>query len=137
MANGASYMQGLWLALLLSIASGFFLALPEPWLAWIQAPPAVEGLMTRYLRPRRSRAVEARSAGSSCRRDRGHRQPMGGSRRSKSSRAEPSGRGKRLRSLNLSLMATKARSICTSVSRGVKGLSPGSSVGAQSVLVTK
>jgi len=49
-AIGASYVQGLWLALLLSIAGGLFLAFPEPWLAWIQAPPAVEGLVTRYLR---------------------------------------------------------------------------------------
>ena len=49
-AIGASYVQGLWLALLLSIAGGLFLAFPEPWLAWIQAPPAVEVLVTRYLR---------------------------------------------------------------------------------------
>ena len=49
-AIGASHMQGLWLALLLSIAGGLFLVFPEPWLAWIQAPPAVEGLVTRYLR---------------------------------------------------------------------------------------
>ena len=49
-AIGASYVQGLWLALLLSTAGGLFLAFPEPWLRWIQAPPAVEALVTRYLR---------------------------------------------------------------------------------------
>jgi MATE family multidrug resistance protein len=49
-AIGASYVQGLWLALLLSIAGGLFLAFPEPWLAWVQAPPTVEAVVTRYLR---------------------------------------------------------------------------------------
>jgi MATE family multidrug resistance protein len=49
-AIGASYVQGLWLALLLSTGGGLFLAFPEAWLAWIHAPPAVEVLVTRYLR---------------------------------------------------------------------------------------
>ena len=49
-AIGVSYVQGLWLALLLSIGGGLFLAFPELWLAWIHAPPAVEALVTRYLR---------------------------------------------------------------------------------------
>ncbi len=49
-AIGASYVQGVWLALLLSTGGGLFLAFPEAWLAWIHAPPAVEALVTRYLR---------------------------------------------------------------------------------------
>jgi MATE family multidrug resistance protein len=49
-AIGVSYVQGLWLALLLSIAGGLFLAFPEPWLGWIHAPPDVEPVVTRYLR---------------------------------------------------------------------------------------
>jgi MATE family, multidrug efflux pump len=49
-AIGVSYVQGLWLALLLSLAGGLFLAFPEPWLAWIHAPTDVEALVTRYLR---------------------------------------------------------------------------------------
>ena len=49
-AIGVSYVQGLWLALLLSIGGGLFLASPDAWLAWIHAPPAVEAMVTRYLR---------------------------------------------------------------------------------------
>jgi len=49
-AIGVSYVQGLWLALLLSIVGGLFLAFPEPWLGWIHAPSDVEALVTRYLR---------------------------------------------------------------------------------------
>ena len=49
-AIGLSYVQGLWLALLLAVAGGLFLALPELWLGWIHAPPEVEALVTRYLR---------------------------------------------------------------------------------------
>lgn len=49
-AIGLGYAQGLWLALLLSAGGGLFLAFPELWLAWIHAPPAVEGLVARYLR---------------------------------------------------------------------------------------
>ncbi|MEX2222946.1 MAG: MATE family efflux transporter [Candidatus Rokuibacteriota bacterium] len=49
-AIGVSYVQGLWLALLLSVGGGLFLAFPGPWLAWLHAPPAVETLVTGYLR---------------------------------------------------------------------------------------
>ena len=45
-----SYVQGLWLAVLLSLAGGLFLAFPELWLGWIRAPSDVEVLVTRYLR---------------------------------------------------------------------------------------
>jgi len=50
-AIGASYVQGLWLAQLLSIAGGLFLAFPKPWLAWVQAPPGVEGSASPCPRP--------------------------------------------------------------------------------------
>jgi MATE family multidrug resistance protein len=49
-AIGVSYVQGLWLALLLSAAGGLFLAFPDPWLGWIGAPADVEVLVARYLR---------------------------------------------------------------------------------------
>jgi MATE family multidrug resistance protein len=49
-AIGAAYVQGLWLAVLLSLAGGAVLAFPEPWLAHLHAPPEVEALVTRYLR---------------------------------------------------------------------------------------
>jgi multidrug resistance protein, MATE family len=49
-AIGAVYVQGLWLALLLSAGGGLVLAFPEAWLSWIQAPPAVERVVTGYLR---------------------------------------------------------------------------------------
>jgi MATE family, multidrug efflux pump len=49
-AIGVSYVQGLWLALLLSIAGGLFLGFPGSWLGWIHAPPDVEVVVTRYLR---------------------------------------------------------------------------------------
>ncbi len=49
-AIGVSYVQGLWLAALLSIAGSLFLGFPGPWLAWIHAPADVETVVTRYLR---------------------------------------------------------------------------------------
>ena len=49
-AIGVSYVQGLWLALLLAAAGGLFLAFPQLWLGGIHAPPEVEALVTRYLR---------------------------------------------------------------------------------------
>ena len=49
-AIGVSYVQGLWLALLLAVAGGLFLAFPQLWLGGIHAPPEVEALVTRYLR---------------------------------------------------------------------------------------
>jgi Na+-driven multidrug efflux pump len=57
-AIGAAYVQGLWLAVLLSLAGGAVLAFPEPWLAHLHAPPEVEALVTRYL-PRRARSARA------------------------------------------------------------------------------
>lgn len=49
-AIGLGYAQGLWLALMLSLGGSLFLAVPELWLGWIHAPPAVEELVARYLR---------------------------------------------------------------------------------------
>jgi MATE family multidrug resistance protein len=49
-AIGVSYVQGLWLALLLAVAGGLCLAFPQLWLGGIHAPPEVEALVTRYLR---------------------------------------------------------------------------------------
>ena len=49
-AIGVSYVQGLWLALLLAVAGGLFLAFPQLWLGGIHAPPEVEALVTPYLR---------------------------------------------------------------------------------------
>ena len=49
-AIGSSYVQGLWLALLLSLLGIPVLAFPGPWLAHIDASPDVQVLMTRYLR---------------------------------------------------------------------------------------
>jgi MATE family multidrug resistance protein len=49
-AIGASYVQGLWLAWLLSVGGVLLLAFPEPWLAWLHAPPEVAAVVTRYLR---------------------------------------------------------------------------------------
>ena len=49
-AIGASYVQGLWLAWLLSVAGVLLLAFPEPWLARLQAPPEVAAVVARYLR---------------------------------------------------------------------------------------
>ena len=49
-AIGASYVQGLWLAWLLSVAGVLLLAFPEPWLGWLHAPPEVAAVVTRYLR---------------------------------------------------------------------------------------
>jgi len=49
-AIGASYGQGLWMALLLSAAGFLVLAFPEVWLPWLHPPPEVEPLVARYLR---------------------------------------------------------------------------------------
>ncbi|HWC03788.1 MAG TPA: MATE family efflux transporter [Methylomirabilota bacterium] len=49
-AIGPSYVQGLWLALLLSAAGMPLLAYPEPWLAYIDAEADVKALVTPYLR---------------------------------------------------------------------------------------
>jgi Na+-driven multidrug efflux pump len=49
-AIGASYVQGLWLAGLLSAGGGLLLAFPERWLAWLHAPSEVDAVVTRYLR---------------------------------------------------------------------------------------
>jgi MATE family multidrug resistance protein len=49
-AIGASYVQGLWLAVLLSMVGMPLLAFPEPWLTRIGAAPDVEALVTPYLR---------------------------------------------------------------------------------------
>jgi MATE family multidrug resistance protein len=49
-AIGASYVQGLWLALLLSSVGALVLAMPETWLGWIHAPADVEAVVIRYLR---------------------------------------------------------------------------------------
>ena len=49
-AIGASYVQGLWLAVLLSVIGVPLLAFPESWLAHIGAAPDVEALVTQYLR---------------------------------------------------------------------------------------
>jgi MATE family multidrug resistance protein len=49
-AIGASYVQGLWLAFLLSLLGMPVLAFPGPWLARIGAAPEVEALVTDYLR---------------------------------------------------------------------------------------
>jgi MATE family, multidrug efflux pump len=49
-AIGRSYVQGLWLALLLSLVGMPLLAFPGPWLAHIPADPAMKVLVTRYLR---------------------------------------------------------------------------------------
>ena len=48
-AIGRSYVQGLWLALLLSLVGMPLLAFPGPWLAHIQTDPEVKVLVTRYL----------------------------------------------------------------------------------------
>jgi MATE family multidrug resistance protein len=49
-AIGSSYVQGLWLALLLSLVGMPLLAFPDPWLAHIEAAPDVKALVIRYLR---------------------------------------------------------------------------------------
>jgi MATE family multidrug resistance protein len=49
-AIGPSYVQGLWLALLLSLVGMPVLAFPEPWLAYVGAAPGVQALVTDYLR---------------------------------------------------------------------------------------
>jgi multidrug resistance protein, MATE family len=49
-AIGPSYVQGLWLAVLLSLVGMPVLAWPEPWLGHLGAAPDVERLAIRYLR---------------------------------------------------------------------------------------
>jgi MATE family multidrug resistance protein len=49
-AIGATYVQGLWMALILSALGCAVLAVPHLWLGWVQAPPEVEPLVTQYLR---------------------------------------------------------------------------------------
>ena len=49
-AIGATYIQGLWMALLLSALGVAVLATSPLWLGWLQAPPEVEPHVTRYLR---------------------------------------------------------------------------------------
>jgi MATE family, multidrug efflux pump len=49
-AIGASYGQGLWMALLLSAGGVLLLAFPEAWLPWLHAPPEVVPLVAGYLR---------------------------------------------------------------------------------------
>src|SRR4029453_14608723 len=49
-AIGATYVQGLWMALILSALGCAVLAVPHLWLGWLQAPPEVEPLVTQYLR---------------------------------------------------------------------------------------
>ena len=49
-AIGASYGQGLWMALLLSGGGVLLLAFPEAWLPWLHPPPEVVPLVAQYLR---------------------------------------------------------------------------------------
>src|SRR5882672_11851812 len=49
-AIGASYGQGLLMALLLSSGGFLLLAFPEVWLPWLHPPPEVQPLVARYLR---------------------------------------------------------------------------------------
>jgi MATE family multidrug resistance protein len=49
-AIGASYGQGLWMALLLSGGGVLLFAFPEAWLPWLHPPPEVVPFVARYLR---------------------------------------------------------------------------------------
>src|SRR5580765_7950659 len=49
-AIGASYGQGLWMALMLSGGGVLLLAFPDIWLPWLHPPPEVASLVARYLR---------------------------------------------------------------------------------------
>jgi multidrug resistance protein, MATE family len=49
-AIGATYVQGLWMALFLSAIGVLPLLFPMLWLPWLQAPPEVEAQVARYLR---------------------------------------------------------------------------------------
>jgi multidrug resistance protein, MATE family len=49
-AIGASYVQGLWLGLLLSAVGSPLLAFPELWLAYVDPAPNIKVLVTPYLR---------------------------------------------------------------------------------------
>src|SRR5262249_8284384 len=48
-AIGATYVQGLWMALFLSALGVLPLLFAGVWLPWLQAPPAVEAHVVRYL----------------------------------------------------------------------------------------
>jgi MATE family, multidrug efflux pump len=49
-AIGATYVQGLWMALFLSALGVLPLLFATLWLPWLQAPPEVEAQVARYLR---------------------------------------------------------------------------------------
>jgi multidrug resistance protein, MATE family len=49
-AIGATYVQGLWMALFLSALGMFPLLFGSLWLPWLHAPPEVEAQVARYLR---------------------------------------------------------------------------------------
>jgi MATE family multidrug resistance protein len=49
-AIGTAYVQGVWMALILSALGFVVLAFPGLWLGWLHAPPEVESLVTQYLR---------------------------------------------------------------------------------------
>jgi multidrug resistance protein, MATE family len=49
-AIGATYVQGLWMALFLSALGMFPLVFGSLWLPWLHAPPEVEAHVVRYLR---------------------------------------------------------------------------------------
>ena len=49
-AIGRSYVQGLWLGLMLSAIGLPLLAVPELWLAYVETGPDVKALVTQYLR---------------------------------------------------------------------------------------
>jgi MATE family, multidrug efflux pump len=49
-AIGATYVQGLWMAVLLAAAGMVPLLLAEAWLPWLRAPAEVEANVARYLR---------------------------------------------------------------------------------------
>src|SRR5262245_26518161 len=49
-AIGATYVQGLWMALFLSALGSFPLLFGSLWLPWLHAPPEVEAQVARYLR---------------------------------------------------------------------------------------
>jgi len=49
-AIGATYVQGLWMALFLSALGVFPLLFGSLWLPWLHAPPEVEANVARYLR---------------------------------------------------------------------------------------
>ncbi|HKZ08014.1 MAG TPA: MATE family efflux transporter [Methylomirabilota bacterium] len=48
-AIGVAFVQGIWMALILSAVGCAVLAAPQLWLHWLRAPAEVEPLVTRYL----------------------------------------------------------------------------------------